>query len=111
MTTDKLQSYCLSFPGTHEGIKWDHLVFMVKEKLFIITGFTDDSNVSFKVTPEDFEELCEREGIIQAPHLARNQWVSVTKRNALKPKEWEHYLKQSYELIKAKLPKKVREQL
>jgi predicted DNA-binding protein (MmcQ/YjbR family) len=112
MDTEKLRAYCLSLPGVHEGIKWeDHLCFMVAEKMFCITGMTDASGVSFKVSLEDFEELTERNGIIQAPYFARNQWVAIEKRNALKPKEWEHYLKQAYELIKAKLPKKVREGL
>lgn len=112
MNTEKLTKYCLSFPGAHDGIKWeDHLCFMVAEKMFCITGMTDDSNVSIKVSDEDFEELCERNGIIQAPYMARNKWVAITKRSALKPKEWEHYLRQSYELIKSKLPKKTQAQI
>lgn len=112
MTTEKLRSFCLSLPGAHEGIKWeDHLCFMVAEKMFCITGMHDGANVSIKVTEEDFAELTERDGIIPAPYMAHNKWIAVNKRNALRPKEWEHYLRQSYKLIKAKLPKKVREQL
>lgn len=107
-----MQKYCLSFPGAHEGVKWeDHLCFMVAEKMFCITGFADNATVSFKVSDEEFEELCEREGIIPAPYMARNKWVQATRRNALKPKEWEYYLRNSYELIKSKLPKKVQEQI
>lgn len=102
----------MSLKGAHEGIKWeDHLCFMVAEKMFCLTGLTDNSNVNFKVTDEEFEELCERDGIIPAPYMARNKWVSVQKRNALKPKEWEHYLRQSYELIKSKLPKKIQKEI
>lgn len=112
MTTEKLQKYCMTFPGAHEGVKWeDHLCFMVAEKMFCMTGFTDAANVNFKVSDEEFETLCEREGIVPAPYLARNKWVSVIRRNALKPKEWEYYLRNSYELVKAKLPKKIREQI
>jgi len=112
MNTEKLRNYCLSLRGVTEGIKWeDHLCFMVGEKMFCITGMEDDSHVSFKVTDEEFESLTERDGIIPAPYLARNKWVGITRRSALKPKEWEHYLAQSYELVKAKLPKKVRQEL
>jgi predicted DNA-binding protein (MmcQ/YjbR family) len=112
MTTEKLRSFCLSLKGAHEGIKWeDHLCFMVAEKMFCITGMNDNSNISFKVTDEDFETLCEREGIIQAPYMAKNKWVAVTKRSALRKSEWEHYLTQSYELIKSKLTKKVQQQI
>lgn len=112
MNTDRLREFCLSLPGVHEGVKWeDHLCFMVAEKMFCITGFTDDSNLSFKVSPEDFDELIEREGIMQAGYMAKRQWVAVTKRSALKPKEWELYLRRAYELIKSKLPKKTQREI
>jgi hypothetical protein len=39
--------------------------------------------------------------------MARNKWVLVTNPGKLTRSEWEHYVKQSYELIKAKLPKKL----
>jgi predicted DNA-binding protein (MmcQ/YjbR family) len=112
MTSEKLRSYCLSFPGAHEGIKWeDHLCFMVADKMFCMTGLTEESNVNFKASDEEFEELCEREGIVPAPYMARNKWVSVLHRNKLRPKEWEYYLRQSYELVKSKLPKKVQKEI
>lgn len=102
-----MRQYCLAMKGAHEGVKWeDHLCFMVAEKMFCITGFTDASNVSFKVSPEDFEILTEREGIVQAKYFAKRQWVSISKRNVLKKKEWETYLKRSYDLVKSKLTKK-----
>lgn len=112
MNQEKLRAYCLSFPGATEGIKWeDHLCFMVGEKMFLITGMTDNSSVSLKASDEDFEALTERESIIPAPYMARNKWVNVQKRSALKAKEWEHYIRQSYELIRSKLPKKLQKEL
>lgn len=112
MNTDQMRAFCLSFPGVTEGIKWeDHLCLMVAEKMFLLTGMSDEDQVSIKVTDEDFEQLTERPGIIQAPYFARNKWVAITRRNALKRDEWEHYLRQSYELVKAKLPKKIRNEI
>lgn len=112
MDTEKLRSFCLSLPAATEGIKWeDHLCFMVAEKMFCITGMDDTSTVSFKVKDDEFESMCERNGIIPAPYMARNKWVQVKKRNALRPKEWEHYLRQSYELIKSKLSKKLQKEI
>ena len=100
----------MSFPGASEGLKWeDHICFMVAEKMFCITG--SDGRTSIKVSDDDFEVLTERPGIIPAPYMARNKWVSIEKSSALKPKEWELYLRQSYDIIRAKLPKKVRESL
>ncbi|RYZ51936.1 MAG: hypothetical protein EOP49_10650 [Sphingobacteriales bacterium] len=112
MDTEKLRAFCLGLKGTTEGIKWeDHLCFMVGGKMYCISGLTDESNVSIKASEDDFETLQERDGIIPAPYLARNKWVAVTKRNALRPAEWQQYLTQSYELVKAKLPKKLRESI
>ncbi|MBW7914164.1 MAG: MmcQ/YjbR family DNA-binding protein [Taibaiella sp.] len=112
MTTEKMQEFCGTLKGVHEGIKWeDHLCFMVAEKMFCITGFNDNDQVSFKVTPEDFALLTEREHIIQAPYFARNQWVAVQKRSALKQAEWKEYLQKAYELVKVKLPKKIQKEI
>lgn len=110
MNIDDLRKLCLSFPGATEGIKWeDHICFMVAEKMFCITG--EWGGVSLKVTPEQFEELTEREGIVPTPYMARNMWVNVQQYNKLKPKEWDFYVRQSYDLIRSKLPKKVQSAL
>jgi predicted DNA-binding protein (MmcQ/YjbR family) len=101
----------MAFPGAAEGIKWeDHLCFMICEKMFCVTGMHDQANVSFKVSDEDFEMLTEREGVIPAPYMARNKWVAVENRSSLTAKEWKHYLKQSYLIIRGKLPKKLQAQ-
>ena len=110
MTLDKLRELCLSFPGATEGLKWeDHIYFMVAEKIFCMTG--ESGGVSFKVRPEEFEEMTERDGIVATPYMARNMWVTVQQFNKLRPKEWELYILQSYELIRSKLPKKVQNSL
>ncbi len=107
MTLDKLREICMNFPGATEGIKWeDHICFMVGEKMFCVTG--DEGGASLKVTPDEFEELTERDGISPQAYMARNKWIRIEATAKLKPKEWAHYLRQSYELVAAKLPKKVR---
>lgn len=112
MTLEKLQEYCLSLPGTTEGIKWEeHLCFMVCGKIFCITDITEEGKTAFKIDPEDFDEITEQENITQAYHLAKRKWVSVNKRNAIRPKEWEAFIQQSYQLVKAKLPKKLQKEL
>lgn len=78
---------------------------MVAEKIFCMTGA--QGGVSIKVLPEEFEAMTERNGVIQTPYMARNMWVTVQQFNNLRPKEWEHYLLQSYELVRSKLTKKV----
>jgi len=112
MTTEKLTEYCMSLKGVKESIKWeDHLCYTIGEKIFCMCGMQDDSGVSLKVSEEDFELLTEREGIEQAPYLARGQWIGIYKRNALRPKEWEHYVEKAYQLIKSKLTKKLQREI
>jgi len=110
MDLDKLHKLCLSFPGATEGLKWeDHICFMVKEKIFCMTG--SDGAVCFKVTPDEFTEMTERDGIKPTPYMARNMWITIEHFNTLKPKDWQYFVTQSYELIRSKLPKKFQNEL
>lgn len=107
MTKSDLESFCMSLPGTKQDIKWGHdLCFVVSEKMYCVTGIDGPVSASFKVLPEEMQTLTERGGIIPAPYMARNNWVFVETAKALTPKEWKYYVKQSYELVVAKLPKK-----
>jgi len=63
-------------------------------------------SITFKVTPEEFDELSISNGFIPAPYVARNKWVCLQDVTVLNRKELEEYIKRSYELIKAKVPKK-----
>ena len=82
---------------------------MLAEKMYCVTGLTEPFSCSFKCTDEDFGMLTERPGIIPAPYMARNKWVNVQDPSALSGQEWEHYIKNSFQLILSKLPKKVRQ--
>ena len=67
--------------------------------------------LSFKASPEKFAELTERSNIIPAPYLARAQWVALQTREALPRDELAGLLRESYEMVAAKLPKRIRESL
>lgn len=75
--------------------------------MFVIGSMNVPFTASLKVQDEEFEELAQRPGIVPAPYLARYKWVLVQQPEALTVQEWEHYIRKSYTLIKAKLPKKV----
>lgn len=112
MDIESLRTYCLSFPGTSEDVKWGaDLCFLVGQKMFSVTGLNGEFSVSMKVKDEEFDELCARPGITPAPYMARNKWVLVTGEDTFSEKEWHHYIRQSYEIIKAKLPAGVRKKL
>lgn len=112
MFIDDIRTITAKLPGVTEDIKWEHdLCFCVGEKMFLVTPVEGGNNASFKVTDEAFDALCEREGIIPAPYMARNRWIHVSKPSVFSKKEWEFYIRQSYELVTAKLTKKVKKEL
>ena len=113
MDVDWLRELCLSFPGATEQIQWGYdLLFKVGGKMFAITPLEPAPVcLSFKASPENFAELTERPNIIPAPYLARAQWVALQTRDALGQEELARLLRESYEMIVAKLPKKTRETL
>ena len=108
MTIDTIRTICRALPDTTEDIKWDYdLVFSVGGKMFAVVCLEPPHTVAFKCTPERFAELVERDGIIPAPYLARAMWVQDKGiGDGLDRRELEQLIRASYELVKAKLPKK-----
>jgi len=113
MNVDWLRELCLSFPGVTEQIQWGYdLLFKVGGKMFAVTPLEPAPVcLSFKASPENFAELTERPNIIPAPYLARAQWVALQTRDALPSEELSRLLRDSYDMVFAKLPKKTREAL
>lgn len=111
LSVEAVRKICLSFPKTTEQIQWgDHLLFKIGGKMFAVAALEPATAVlSFKVTAENFAELTERPNIIPAPYLARASWIALESREALELTEAANLLRCSYELVLAKLPKRVRE--
>ena len=111
MDAEWLRKLCLSFPGSTEQIQWGYdLLFKVGGKMFAITPLEPAPVcLSFKASPEKFAELTERQNIIPAPYLARAQWVALQTREAVGHDELAGLLRESYEMILAKLPKKMQQ--
>jgi len=111
MHIDQLRELCLSFPGATEQIQWgDDLLFKVGGKMFAVTPLVPAKIwISLKANPENFAELTERPGVLPAPYLARAKWISLESSDALPDAEISQLLRESYELVLAKLPRKIRE--
>ena len=111
MDVDWLRELCLSFAGTTEQIQWGYdLVFKVGGKMFAVTPLEPAPVcLSFKASPENFAELTERQNVIPAPYMARAQWVALQTRDALTRDELSRLLRESYDMVFAKLPKKTQE--
>ncbi|MGZ8289785.1 MAG: MmcQ/YjbR family DNA-binding protein [Telluria sp.] len=113
MDFESAKALCRTFPGATTDIKWGaDLVFSVGEKMFAVTG--DDvpaKGMSFKVEDDRFLELTDRRGIIPAPYMARNKWIYVEDADALSDEEAHALLRRSYELVFAKLAKKLQREI
>ena len=109
MNAEAIRKICLSLPAATETIKWGaDLVFSVGDKMFLVTSFDEPFKCSFKVADEAFEEMSCREGFIPAPYLARAKWVLACNDAKLSLKEWEAFIKASYDLVVQKITKKQR---
>ncbi len=112
MNIETLRKLCLSFPHTTEEVKWGNdLCFCVGKKMFCVTSLSGNFKICIKVDAEEFAELSSSQGIIPAPYLARYKWVLVENDSRFSEREWEYYIRQSYELVRAGLSKKVAETL
>ena len=112
MDIEELQKICLSFPAVTEDIKWEsNLCFCVGGKIFCIANLEPPHTFSFKVKEEEYDELSQSEGFKPAPYLARAKWVLVTDSSRLNRKSLKNYLQQSYDLIKTKISRKMKEEL
>jgi predicted DNA-binding protein (MmcQ/YjbR family) len=110
---DWIRRHCLSFPHATEQVQWGNdLLFKVAGKMFAATPLEPTAVVlSFKCTPENFAELIERPGIRPAAYAARYHWISLETADALPVAEIKRLLRESYDLVFAKLPKRVQAEL
>jgi len=111
MDLEWLRRVCLELPNVTEQIQWgSELLFKVQGKMFAVAP-TEPAPVclSFKCSEQAFVELTERPGIIPAPYLARAKWVALETQGAIPRQELAELLRASYQLILAKLPKRLRE--
>jgi len=106
---DSIREYCLSLPGATEGIQWeDALLFRVGGKIFVMVNLDPAATdrIAFKCDPETFAELLEREGARPAAYVGRFQWIGLRDFNVLPSAELRELIRASYELVRAKLPKR-----
>jgi len=113
MDIEAVRQFCLGFPHTTENVQWGaDLCFKVDGKMFAVMAIEEiPQRISFKCTPENFAALCERSGIIPAPYMARAQWVSLERLDALPDAELCDVLAESYRLVWENVSKKRRAEL
>ena len=106
---DWIREFCLSFPDVTEDMPWgDDLCFKVRGKIFTGMVLSDGRfpRVTLKCSADKFQELLEVEGISAAPYVGRYNWVQLSNSNVLPASELVALIRQSYELVAVKAPKK-----
>ena len=113
MNVEDIRAICTGLPSVTEDIKWGHdLVFSIGGKMFCVVGLDQDpTTASFKVKDEEFEEMSARPGFKPAPYVAKYKWVWIDDVKKMKKADWKKYIRQSYEMVKQKLPAKIKKQL
>lgn len=108
MNAERLRAYCLELPGATETVQWGaDLVFKVGGRMFAVIDLTPGrTGISFKCTPEEFNQLVEQEAVEPAAYAARYHWVTVRAWDAVPDREMRRLVTDSYEMVRAKLPRK-----
>jgi predicted DNA-binding protein (MmcQ/YjbR family) len=107
-----LRPFCLSFPHATESLQWEALVFKVAGKIFAIAALEPERHVlSIKCAEERFAEMIECPGVSPAPYLARAKWIAFESEDALPHQQLRSLIRESYDLVFAKLPRNAREEL
>jgi len=72
----RLRDYCMALPEVWEDNPWDHVVWKVGKKLFVIAD-NASLRVTVKATPDEQAALIMHPQIEVASHIGRHGWVTV----------------------------------
>ncbi len=113
MNLKRFDTICTKLPGSKMVIQWggSH-VHKVAAKMFAL-GILDAGvpYYIFKTTPLSFEILLAEGLAVRAPYLTRGYWVQAGGENAPPDADLVAYVRQSYDIVAASLPKVARAEL
>jgi len=115
MTREEFNAFCAGLVATTYVVQWGNAdVWKVGGKVFAICGWNDGRDAfTFKVTELAFEVLGSEPGIRPAPYLASRgmKWLQVHEEQGMSDESLREHIVVSYEMVVAKLTKKVRGEL
>ena len=113
MDLELFRNYCLSLKGVTEEMPFGDatLVYKVEGKMFALTGIDMFTSVNLKCDPEEAIELRERYHAVQPGyHMNKQHWNTILIDHSIPDQQLFLWTKNSYDLVVAKLPKKLRDQ-
>jgi predicted DNA-binding protein (MmcQ/YjbR family) len=115
MDIELLRNYCLAKKSVEEGFPFgeDILVFKVAGKMFLLVSLSANPlQFNAKCEPDKAIELREEYDAIQPGyHMNKQHWNTVIVDGSLTNNLLKQLIDDSYKLVVASLPKKVRETL
>ena len=112
MTNESIREHCLGLPHVTEIVQWEeHLLFKIGGKMFAIIAL-DGHSCSLRCAPEKYAECLELEDVAPASHnMWTYNWVTIETLSALPDRQFRELLTESYQIVRASLPKSVRTEL
>ena len=116
MEKEKLQSFCMTLPGTTHDyqVDWQADRYHVGGKMFAMIGGDSEGKpiITLKCEPKRAEELRETyKGIIPGYYMNKTHWNSIYFDSNLSTDLIENLIQHSYNLIFEKLTKKVQKEI
>lgn len=114
MNIEEFREYCIQKPEVTEEFPFDEetLVFKVMGKMFALTNLVGDWNLALKCDPEWAIELREQFPAIRPGyHMNKVHWNTVAMDGSLSQKLILELIDHSYQLVVAKLPGKLKNEL
>ena len=116
MNIEEYRLFCLSKKGVTESIPFSKLpsvlVFKVKGKMFTATDIDTFASFSIKCDPETIDELRAQYLALEEPsYFSKKHWSNVVMDGSIPDDILYEWLDQSYDLVVAKLTKKLKLEL
>ncbi len=114
MNIEQIREYCLAKKEVIECFPFDEdtLVFKVAGKMFALSALERGNNIVLKCDPERAIQLREKYTEIQAAwHMNKTHWNQINLNGQVPDALIIELINHSYDLIVAKLPKKIRTEL
>jgi predicted DNA-binding protein (MmcQ/YjbR family) len=109
MNIEEYRDYCLALPGVDESTPFGEnvLVFKVMNKMFALTDIDNFESINLKCDPETALDLrAKYSSVLPGYHMNKQHWNTILVNGELNDEQLKYWIKYSYDLVVAKLPKK-----
>ena len=115
LSRDEFNTFCAGLKSTNHVVQWGNAdVWKVGGKVFAVAGWNDGRDAyTFKASDIAYEVLRDSPVIRPAPYLASRgmKWLQVYDDPGLSDSSLREHIELSYEMVAAKLTRKVRIEL